>query len=169
MPKNAELTHSARSTNATNGRNRRTIRNVPDAIAVKPGTGATFEDVLRSVRQKVNVDEIGARITSITESRNGEVLFRLPRGDKKKKELEETLRTVLGHSAEVRELVKNVEIEISDLDGVTTEKEVENSLRIAMGLPIDDKTVKVSSLRYFYGGTKHTDKKDKLALVNISN
>lgn len=40
---------------------------LPDAIAVKPGNGETFADILKIVRTKVNLETIGVTVTAITE------------------------------------------------------------------------------------------------------
>lgn len=45
-------------------------------------------------------------------------------------------------------------VEVQDLDCVTSEAEVENSIRSALGLPADDQTVKTKSMRQSFMGTQ---------------
>lgn len=57
----------------------------PDAITVKPGVGKTVANILKSMRKDVDVEATGAQISSISESRNGEILIKI-----KAKEMERT-------------------------------------------------------------------------------
>lgn len=99
------------------------------------------------------MQEIGVNVTSIKKSRNGDILFRLPKAESRSKELEEALSATLGNRATVRVLVKHEEVEILDLDAVTTEAEILGSLQNALGLQDSDKSIKIRSLRPAHGGT----------------
>jgi hypothetical protein len=68
--------------------------------------------------------------------------------------LEEALKTKLGSRATVRGLVSLEDVEVQDLDCVTTEAEVENSIRSVLGLPADDQTVKIRNIRHSFMGTQ---------------
>ncbi|XP_022162919.1 uncharacterized protein LOC111028539 [Myzus persicae] len=126
----------------------------PDAIAVKPGDGETVADILKSMKKDVDVEATGAQISSISESRNGEIVIKIKAKDTERTALEEQLRSKLGLRATVRGLVKFEDVEIQDLDCVTSEAEVENSIRCALGLHADDKSVKVRNIRQSFMGTQ---------------
>ncbi|KAL4131529.1 hypothetical protein QTP88_008824 [Uroleucon formosanum] len=58
-------------------------RPLPDFIAVKPENGECNRDILRAIKENVDFESIGACVSSITKSRNGEILFRLGSGGHK--------------------------------------------------------------------------------------
>lgn len=127
---------------------------LPEAIAVRPGHGETVADILKAMRKEVDLEKTGAQISSISESRGGEILIKLKSKDAERSALEEALRANLGPRATVRNLVKLVDVEILDLDGVTTQSEVENSLREALGLSEVDLTIKAINMRQSFIGTQ---------------
>lgn len=133
----------------------------PDSIAVKPGSGETNHDILKTIKENVNLESIGAHVSSITESRNGEILFKLSSGDKKKTELMDELRTKLGSRAVIRSPVKYDDINILDLDCITTESDVAESIRHALELAPDDPTVKVKNIWKSFAGTQRATVKLK--------
>lgn len=120
---------------------------LPDAIAVKPGHGETVADILKAMRKDVDLETTGAQKASILESRGGEILIKVKSKDAERSALEDALRAELGPRATVRSLVKLVDVEILDLDCVTTQSDVENSLRDALGLSDEDLTIKARSMR----------------------
>ncbi|KAE9528677.1 hypothetical protein AGLY_012252 [Aphis glycines] len=139
----------------TNGSsNNRTKRPPPDAIAIKLNPGETFAEILKAVRKDVDVERTGARITSIAESRNGEVLVRVTRGEERRANLESAIKEALGARATVRGLIKYDDIDITGLDGVTTENEVSNALMKAAGLTPNDASIRIKSVRPAPNGTK---------------
>jgi len=127
---------------------------LPDAIAVKPGNGETVTKILKAMRKDVDLETTGAQISSISESRNGMILIKLKAKEAERTALEEALKTKLGPRATVRGLVMFEDIEVQDLDCVTSEAEVENSIRSVLGLPADDETVKTRSIRQSFMGTQ---------------
>ena len=129
-------------------------RSLSDAIAVRPETGETYTDILKTIKEKVDIDAIGSQVASIRESRNGEILIRLKREDTKREELVEALKSKLGSRADIRGLVRYDDIEIQDLDRVTTDTEVETSIRNLLGLASDDKSIKVKNIRPANAGTQ---------------
>ncbi|KAE9530099.1 hypothetical protein AGLY_011561 [Aphis glycines] len=125
----------------------------PDAIAIKPSSKHTFADILKAVRE-VDVDKTGAHITSIAESRGGEVLVKVTRGESQRIGLEAAIRDALGDRATVRGLVSYVDLDITGLDGVTTDTEVADALKKAAGLPLNDTSVRVKNVRPAHNGTR---------------
>ncbi|KAL4100925.1 hypothetical protein QTP88_020950 [Uroleucon formosanum] len=129
-------------------------RPLPDSIAVKPENGECNHDILRAIKENVDLESIGACVSSITESRNGEILFRQGSGDTKKTELMEELKTRLGSRAAIRSLTKYDDVSILNLDSVTTEADVKASIKSALGLASDDLTIKVKNIWQSFGGTQ---------------
>lgn len=132
---------------------KRPRRPPPDAIAIKPAKEQTFADILKAVRE-VDVDKTGAHITSIAESRGGEVLIKVARGESKRSDLEAVIRDTLGDRATVRGLVSYADLDIVGLDGVTTDTEIADALKKAAGLQINDSSVRVKSVRPAPNGTR---------------
>jgi len=106
------------------------------------------------MRKDVDFETTGAQISSISESRSGEILIKLKSKDAERTALEEALRSKLGPRATVRGLVKFEDVEILDLDCVTSQSKVENSIRHALGLSTDEQMVKSKSLRQSFMGTQ---------------
>lgn len=75
-----------------NSYNNRTKRPPPNAIVIKPSSGKSFAEILKDV----DVERTAAHITSIAESRNGEVIIRVTRGERKRANLETVIRDALG-------------------------------------------------------------------------
>lgn len=127
-------------------------RNNLDSIAIKPGNGESPSGILSAIKQNVGIESIGSKVSSITESRGGEILIRLMPEDTKRDKLVEALKANLGSRAAIRGLVRYDDIDIQDLDCVTTDTEVEAYIKDALGLPPDDPSVKVKSIRQFHAG-----------------
>jgi len=121
---------------------------------VKPENGETFSDILKTIKEKVDISSIGSEVSSIKESRSGWILIRLRREDKNRDELVEALKTNLGRRAVIRGLVSLDDVDTQDLDKVTTATEVECSIRSILGLAADDLTIKVKNIRPAYAGTQ---------------
>lgn len=144
--------NKAKSENEQNRRWKKTT--LADAIAVKPGNGETVANILKSMRKDVDLESTGVQISSITESRNGTILIKLKVKDAERAVLEEALKLKLGSRATVRGLVMFENVELQDLDCVTSETEVENSVRSTLGLPEDVETVKIRSMQQSFMGTQ---------------
>jgi len=69
---------------------------------VKPENGETFSDILKTIKEKVDISSIGSEVSSIKESRSGGILIRLRREDKNRDELVEALKTNLGRCDNTR-------------------------------------------------------------------
>jgi len=93
-------------------------------------------------------------VSTITESRSGEIIIKLTTKDEKRAALEEELRNKLGSRAAVRGLTNFEDIEIQDLDSITTSTEVETGIRQGLGTHADDQNIKVMSLRQSFRGTQ---------------
>jgi len=126
------------------------IHQRPAAVLVKVGEGRTYADTLRAVRNTViDFDAMGTHVTAMRKTLKGDLLVELTKGAKavaatstirnKLAEITGTVVTRLRHIAEV---------EIIDLDEVTTQDEVLAAIRKSLygdDLPDDDE-VKVTGL-----------------------
>ncbi|XP_025193646.1 uncharacterized protein LOC112593468 [Melanaphis sacchari] len=112
----------------------RSKRPRPDSIAVKPEGGETYSSILKAIREKVDANEIGCQISSIKESRKGQILIRLHHNDQKREELAEALKN-LGDRAVVRGLVSQDELDIRDPRQRHHGLEVECCIRSSLDCP----------------------------------
>ncbi|KAL4082655.1 hypothetical protein QTP88_029716 [Uroleucon formosanum] len=108
----------------------------PPAILVKPSEGKSFADTVRAVSScGFNVKDLGASV-SMRETRDGSLLLELPKGAKSSaaaKTIAEALGTKLGDSVgRVSQLGVQVEIEVLDLDAVSSAAEVLEALRASV-------------------------------------
>ncbi|KAE9536155.1 hypothetical protein AGLY_007378 [Aphis glycines] len=146
LKKYAKLERPTKNKTETNKRKRQKPP-PPDAIAVRPTEGETAVEILKAIKHDVEIDKIGALVSTITESRSGEIIIRLNAKDAKRTVLEDKLRNKLGTRAGVRGLTKLEDVEIQDLESVTTATEVKTCIRHALGAHADDQTTQVRSLR----------------------
>lgn len=153
-PRKPRDTSSSDNKKSTQASNKRPRRAPPDAIAIKPGTNHSFADILKAVRKEVDVDKTGAHITSIAESRGGELLIKVTRDEAKRSGLESAIRDALGDRATVRGLVSYVDLDITGLDSVTTDSEIADALKRTAGLPATDTSIKVRNVRPAPNGTR---------------
>ena len=111
----------------------------------------------------MDINAIGSQVSKISESRNGEIIIRLKHQDKKREELVDAIKSNLGVRAAVRSLVSHDDIDIQDLDNITTASEVESCIKSALGLSADDASIKVKSILPAYAGTQRATVKLKSA------
>ena len=104
-------------------------------------------------------EETGTNITSIRQTKNGEILLELGRDTKDLQALSNTVKTTLGKTGAVRKLVPRMTLELLDLDSTTTREEVEQALR--KKLEEKDRDMKVTV-------TKPNGRGQVIAFVEIS-
>jgi len=114
--------------------------NKPPAILVRPAEGRSYTDTVRSVRAcGLSANEIGSSVR-MRETRDGSLLLELPKGSKSvaaAKTIAAAISEKLGDSVgKVSQLGVQVEVEILDLDAVSSAAEVLEALRAAV--PGDD-------------------------------
>ena len=108
----------------------------PDSISLKPENGETYSDILKAIRQKFDINAIGSQVSKISESRNGEIIIRLNHKDKKREVLVDALKSSLGDRAAVRSLVSHDDVDIQDLDNITTASEIESCIKPHLDYPL---------------------------------
>ncbi|KAL4132887.1 hypothetical protein QTP88_009963 [Uroleucon formosanum] len=108
----------------------------PPAILIKPSDGRSFDDTVRSVRAcGLTAQELGASV-SMRKTRDGSLLLELPKGAKSAstaKSIAEALGSKLGDSVgKVSQIGVQVQVEVLDLDAVSTAADVLEALRAAI-------------------------------------
>lgn len=99
------------------------------AIAIAPGEGKSYAQVLRSIKEKITPEDVGAEIKAIRQTRKGHVLLELGNKDCDPSKLSSALVTALGDAGVVRSLVPKTTVEIRDLDCLTERDDVEEALK----------------------------------------
>ena len=112
----------------------------PPAVLIKPSEGKSFADTVRTLRSSgLSAQDIGANVT-MRETRDGCLLMELAKGAKSgaaAKNIASAITAKLGDSVgKVIQLGVQVEVEILDLDAVSSAAEVLEALRAA--IPGDD-------------------------------
>jgi len=126
-PRTPALTTPARLTS---------VAKKPPAILVKPRDGKSFADTVRLVHScGLTAQELGSSV-SMRETRDGSLLLELPKGAKSAaatKAIAEALGNKLGDSVgSVSQLGVQVEVEVLDLDAVSTAAEFLEALLAAI-------------------------------------
>ncbi|KAE9529662.1 hypothetical protein AGLY_011758 [Aphis glycines] len=108
----------------------------PPAILIRPAVGKSYSDTVRTVRScGLSAQDIGASVT-MRETRDGSLLLELAKGSKSAsaaKTIAAAISSKLGDSVgKVSQLGVQTEVEILDLDAVSTADEVLEALRSAI-------------------------------------
>lgn len=132
---------------------RKSVR--PDALIIKACGDSTYADILKEVKSKPELNELGQNVKNIRKTEKGELLLELNKpAHQSTCEFRLAVAKVLGKDAEVRALSQEVEIEIRDIDEVTTKKEVYEALINKSEAFRDLQATAIKSLRRAYGGTQ---------------
>ena len=87
-----------------------------EEILIRPTERKRYAEVLRSIKGKVKPDKLNVAISSIRETRQGDVLVELGKAVENKEIFEEALRRAIGDACNVRGLALRPKIEFQDLD-----------------------------------------------------
>ncbi|XP_058983570.1 uncharacterized protein LOC131804555 [Musca domestica] len=99
----------------------------PEAVVIKPRDGHSYADVLRRLREKVNPENTDVAVQSVRKTKTGSLLLIMGKGGNKE-EFRETIKGSLKEEAIVNSVKTKATIEIQDLDVLTTEDEVIDSI-----------------------------------------
>lgn len=113
---------------------RRTIKARPPAILIKGKPGSSYADTVRSVRQEsgVKLEDNGVQLAGMRKTRDGHLLLEVKKGPNAEAAAAKfgaALSQAMGDKLEtVRQLGVGTEIEILDIDPVTTKEEIYSAL-----------------------------------------
>ncbi|KAL7725922.1 hypothetical protein ACLKA6_000688 [Drosophila palustris] len=126
----------------------------PDAVVIKGVGDNSYAEILRAVKSEPNLKDLSKHVRGIRKTNAGELLFELTMpSDPNTRKMQDAVQSFLGEKAEVRSLTETATMEIHDLDEVTTEEEVLESLLSQFG-EIKINRTSILSLRRAYGGTQ---------------
>ncbi|KAL7725625.1 hypothetical protein ACLKA6_005684 [Drosophila palustris] len=133
----------------------RRVRNAkPDAILVKGVGSSTYADLLKTVKTHPGLKDMSNDVQGIRKTENGSLVLRLSRSSTHGiQEITQAVENALGERAEVKRLTEQAQLEIRDLDDLTTKEDIceafstkEESIRL---VPAD-----IKGIRKSYGGTQ---------------
>lgn len=110
---------------------RRGPKEKTDAVLIKPSEGCSYAEVLRSLRASDQIDET-TKVKSVRKTRAGALLLELDKDAKVTSELCDKIKLTLRGNAEIISLAPKSTVEIRDLDCVTTNKEVEDAVKLLL-------------------------------------
>jgi Zinc knuckle len=132
--------------------NKRIAKPRPDALVIKIGEGQTYADILRKVKNDPALKPLGNNVQQVRRTQRGELLLELkkaavgsPRAHKT------TIEKALNDQVEVRVLRHEIQLEIKDIDEITSKSEVTQALKDQ--LP-SGTSAAVVTMRKAYGGTQ---------------
>ena len=126
----------------------------PDAVVIKGVGDTSYAEILRAVKSEPNLKDLSKHVRGIRKTNAGELLFELSMpSDPNTRKMQDAVQSFLGDKVEVRSLTETAIMEIHDLDEVTTEEEVLESLLSQFG-EIRINRTSIISLRRAYGGTQ---------------
>lgn len=119
-----------------------TARPQTEKVIIK-NTGSTYADLLKSVKNNVDLNQVGVKVKTIRRTAAGDLMLEVE-GDKKKAgALKEAISNRTGN--EVRIANNTVTMHVLDIDAATNTDEVENALRTI--LPGNGHDIIVKSMR----------------------
>ena len=71
------------------------VRTHADAVLIRPNTAKTIASVLLDIRKEVNLEETGAIIRSIRQTRNGAVLIELDKETRNKVSFSDAVKATI--------------------------------------------------------------------------
>ena len=100
-----------------------------EALLIKPAEGKSYAEVFSDIKAKINPVATGKDIRSIRQTKGGEILQELGRETKDLQAFSDEVKTALGKTGVVKNLVLRVTLELLDLDSTTTTEDVEEALK----------------------------------------
>ncbi|KAL7726212.1 hypothetical protein ACLKA6_001617 [Drosophila palustris] len=135
-------------------RHNRVRKAKPDAILVQGVGECTYADLLKAVKTHPSLKEMSNDVQGIRKTENGSLLLRMSNAPAHgAQELQLAVKNALGDRAAVKRLTELAQLEIRDLDDLTTKEEIceaLNSKNTSIMLAPDD----VKSIRKSFGGTQ---------------
>ncbi|XP_011313274.1 uncharacterized protein [Fopius arisanus] len=125
----------------------------PDALIVRPVSKEQYCDILRRVKKEVPQDQ-AACVQSIRRTTTGDMLLTLRKATDGAPQLRKTIADLLGDDAEVVSKGPQEELEIKDLDEITTKEEVLEALQAAAGEEFSIDIGAVKAVRKGFRGTQ---------------
>lgn len=127
----------------------------PNALIVRPKEKEKYSEILSRVKREVPEEQVRASVDKIRRTATGDLLIILSKENTDKGHgLQKTINAIVGEDAKVINKGPQEDLEIKDLDDMTTKQEVLAALQKAVGeadeVPLDA----VKSLRKSYGGTQ---------------
>lgn len=123
----------------------------PDAIVIVAKEGKSYADILRSFKANPTMADIGAAVSRIRRTQNGNMLLQLNDKESRTAEFQGRISEVVGQEAEVRLMSHRVEVRIKDIDEITTKEEVSAAIQAQFQEEIPLENI---ILRQAYGKTQ---------------
>lgn len=121
----------------------------PAAVLVKVGVDKSYADTVRKIRGlDVDFDALGTRVTSMRKTAGGDLLVELTKSIKSSSAatiLRDRIAEKINDTS-VRCLGQSVNVEILDLDEVTTREEITEAILKAADLGLSDTDIKITGL-----------------------
>ncbi|KAM8702421.1 hypothetical protein ACLKA7_007752 [Drosophila subpalustris] len=140
--------------NKVASRHNRVRKAKPDAILVQGVGECTYADLLKAVKTHPSLRDMSNDVQGIRKTENGSLLLRLSKASAHgAQELQLAVKNALGDRAAVKRLTELSQLEIRDLDELTTKEEIceaLNSKNTNIMLAPED----VKSIRKSFGGTQ---------------
>ncbi|XP_054745802.1 uncharacterized protein LOC129250192 [Anastrepha obliqua] len=138
----------------TRGNHRRQRPPRKDAIVVKSVGNVSYADIVKRVKTEPCLQELNSKVYGVKKTANGDLLLVLERSsDPNTQKINEAVKAALGDVVEVRTLTELRQIEIRDLNEITTKDEVHEAITSQfreLNVPLSA----VANLRKAYGGTQ---------------
>ncbi|KAK9711064.1 hypothetical protein QE152_g25679 [Popillia japonica] len=120
-----------------------TRRPVTEKVVVKSGN-TKYADLLKSVKNCVNLEKVGVQVKTIRKTKDGDLLLEV-RGDRQKAGvLKDAICKKMDNKVSL--ITSETTIHVLDVDADLTKEDVENAIRISVGNR-SAHTVRVSSMR----------------------
>jgi len=122
-----------------------------DVVIVQTNT-VNYSDVLKKIKNSVNMEAIGNKISALRQTRSGGILIRVSGGSTAADAVREEVAKVVETGTVIRTPKQQALVEFRGLDSLTSTDELANEIAINADTP--QEVVKVISMRKTYGETQ---------------
>lgn len=134
--------------------NQRSQHSLPNALIIQKKGELSYAEILSKVKKDTSLQEVGENVAKIRRTAGGDMILILSKTSQEKTSRFQTaIQGALGTDATVRSRIQETQIEIKDLDEITTDQEIIEALIAETGdQELGTKAIK--SLRKAYYGTQ---------------
>ena len=102
-------------------------------MLIKPATRKTFNDMVKTIRARVNPTRQGVEVTAFRKTKSGALILKIRNDTVESAGFKKSIEEAVGTDGSIRNLTSRVQLDILDLDCVATIQDVEEALRKETG------------------------------------
>ena len=124
-------------------------------IVQKKDEGMSYAEILSHIRNDTALNEVSTSVRKVRRTNTGSLLLVFTKESSAKvPELHQVIHNAIGENAIVKPKVQEVDVELKNMDEITTKEEVVNAIQRDVGADSGVTLASIRSLRPTYNGTQ---------------